>query len=285
MRRIEAALNFLEASIDKPLDVASLARAAAYSRFHVQRLFAAVTGLRVAEYHRLLRLKRAGEQLAFRPDLSVTEIGLQAGYENSESFSRAFKRLLQCSPTEFRQNADWASWQAAFEIFDKTRSLFMTGALDADGIRLIDFPETNIAEMVHEGDPAQLPRTVQIFIKWRRDNSLPPSRFATFNILYTDPEDCDVADFRFGICCQVREPAGPNSFGVVNRTIPAGRCAVIRHKGNLDHAGDKIRALYGNWLPRSGEELRDFPLFVQRLTFYPDVPEHEAESDVFLPIA
>ncbi|WP_420411000.1 AraC family transcriptional regulator [Roseibium sp.] len=283
-QRIQAALTYLEASIDRPLNVDQMAAQAAYSRFHVQRLFAAVTGLRVAEYHRFLRLKRAGELLAYRPDLSVTDIGLQAGYENSESFSRAFKRLLGCSPTEFRKEADWSSWQTVFETFDKTRTMFMTSALSTEEIRLIDFPETNVAELVHQGDPALLPRTVQQFIKWRRENSLPPAKSATFNILYEDPEDCDAADFRFGVCCELARPAEPNGIGVVDRTIPAGRCAVIRHKGSLDHAGDKIRSLYGVWLPQSGEDLRDFPLFVQRLTFYPDVAEQDAETDIFLPI-
>ncbi len=42
--------------------------------------------------------------------------------------------------------------------------------------------------------------------------------------------------------------------------------------------------LYGEWLPRSGRELRDFPMFAQRISFFPDVPEHEAVTDIFLPI-
>ena len=42
--------------------------------------------------------------------------------------------------------------------------------------------------------------------------------------------------------------------------------------------------LYGRWLPASGEEARDFPLYAQRVRFFPDVPEHEAVTDVFLPL-
>lgn len=283
-RAIEAALNYLELSIDRPLEVDGLARHAAYSRFHIQRLFAAATGLRVAEYHRLLRLKRAGEQLAFRPELPVTEIGLNAGYENSESFSRAFKRVLGCSPSTFRQQPDWPIWQLAFNSLDNTRTRFMSSALEFSEIRVIEFPETNIAELIHEGDPILLSRTVGHFIKWRRENSLPPAKSATFNILYDDPEDCDAKNYRFGVACEIRRPVEENGIGVAGHTIPAGRCAVIRHRGSLDHAGAKIRALYADWLPNSGEELRDSPLFVQRLSLYPDVPEQDAEADIFLPL-
>jgi AraC family transcriptional regulator len=38
------------------------------------------------------------------------------------------------------------------------------------------------------------------------------------------------------------------------------------------------------WLPDSGESPGDFPLFFQRITFFPDVPEHEAATDIFLPL-
>ena len=42
--------------------------------------------------------------------------------------------------------------------------------------------------------------------------------------------------------------------------------------------------LYAHWLPTSGEELRDFPLFMQRVKFFPDVPDGEAETDIYLPL-
>jgi len=31
-------------------------------------------------------------------------------------------------------------------------------------------------------------------------------------------------------------------------------------------------------------EPRDFPLYCQRLTFFPEVPEHEAVAELFLPL-
>ena len=66
--------------------------------------------------------------------------------------------------------------------------------------------------------------------------------------------------------------------------IPAGRCALLRHVGSDDHLGHSIRHLYSQWLPASGEELRDFPLFLQRVVFYPDVPDNEAITDIYLPL-
>jgi AraC family transcriptional regulator len=42
--------------------------------------------------------------------------------------------------------------------------------------------------------------------------------------------------------------------------------------------------LYSQWLASSGFELRDFPLFIERVSFYPDVNEAETITDIYLPV-
>ena len=49
-------------------------------------------------------------------------------------------------------------------------------------------------------------------------------------------------------------------------------------------ANTRPEHLYREWLPSSGEEARDFPLYCQRLAFFPEVPEHEAIAELFLPL-
>jgi AraC family transcriptional regulator len=57
-----------------------------------------------------------------------------------------------------------------------------------------------------------------------------------------------------------------------------------RYIGNDANLGESITHLYSKWLPSSPEEPRDFPLFLQRVKFFPDVPEYEAVIDLFLPL-
>ena len=113
---------------------------------------------------------------------------------------------------------------------------------------------------------------------------VPPSRSATFNIVYNDPDETPPEEFRFQMCAATDAAIEPNEAGVLPMTIPAGRCAQLRHLGSDDHLGRSIRHLYANWLPASGEELRDFPLFMQRVKFFPDVPDSEAVTDIYLPL-
>jgi len=75
-----------------------------------------------------------------------------------------------------------------------------------------------------------------------------------------------------------------NDLGVVTKLIPGGRCAVVRHVGSDDNIGLVVSYLYSNWLNKTKEELRDFPLFFERINFFPEVPEHEMVTDVYLPL-
>jgi AraC family transcriptional regulator len=59
---------------------------------------------------------------------------------------------------------------------------------------------------------------------------------------------------------------------------------VLRVVGNSDDLEPAALYLYRDWLPASGEEARDFPLYCQRLLFFPEVPEHEAVAELFLPL-
>jgi DNA gyrase inhibitor GyrI len=62
------------------------------------------------------------------------------------------------------------------------------------------------------------------------------------------------------------------------------------HPGQVritDFAAVRVAALEyrgGKWLAHSGERLRDFPSYLQRVHFFPEVPPHEAAVDVFLPL-
>ena len=75
-----------------------------------------------------------------------------------------------------------------------------------------------------------------------------------------------------------------NPQGVKSATIPGGRCAVIRHHGPHERIGEAIYYLYRDWLPGSGEDLRDARLFFHYLNLRSEVTDHELETDIYLPL-
>ncbi|WP_448663396.1 GyrI-like domain-containing protein [Sphingomonas sp. CJ20] len=282
--RMERVFDHIDAHLDEALDVERLSGVAAFSRFHFHRQFTAMCGLPVQRYVQLARMKRASWRLAFRPDARVTDIAYDAGYAAPESFTRAFRQAFGQPPSAFRDAPDWTPWQAAMAPLTHARSLTMKTHFALDDVAIVDFPETRIAVMEHRGDPSLLGDTIRRFIDWRRRTGLHPSRSATFNLFYTDPEQVPAAEYRLGLAATVGAGFVPDQADLRIDTIPAGRCAVLRVTGPDAALRPAAAWLYGEWLPVSGEELRDFPFFGQRIRFFPDVPEHEAVIDLMLPL-
>lgn len=281
--RLDKALAYIDAHLDADLSLERLSRVAACSRFHFHRLFRARFGLSLHQYVRLCRLRRAGERLAFRR-CSVLDIALDSGYRSPEAFARAFRQASGQTPSAFRRRPRWLPWRQHFHALFQLRSLSMPSRQVPFAVDIVDFPATPVALLEHRGDPALLGDSLRDFIAWRRENRLPPSAAATYNLLYEDPENCAPADYRFGLCAAFDGPIAANRQGVRAAQIPAGRCARLRHIGSDDALAAVARRLYEEWLPASGETPRDFPLFLQRIRFYPDVAENEAVCDLFLPL-
>ncbi len=151
-------------------------------------------------------------------------------------------------------------------------------------VRIVTFEDTRVATLEYRGDTRSIGNAIRVFSEWRRQNELSPNLSATFNIVHHHPAGGEEGDCHYELCASTDCGVPENSLGVVEKVIPAGRCALLRHVGSDDQLGEPVSFLYSQWLPQSGEELRDFPLYFQRVRFFPDVPEHEAVTDIFLPL-
>ena len=99
---INDVVDYIEQSIEKPLNLAELSSVAGISDFHFNRIFKTVTGISLKKYVMGRKLARAASQLN-ATGKSVLEIALDSGFEYPEVFSRDFKKQFGISPTQFRQ--------------------------------------------------------------------------------------------------------------------------------------------------------------------------------------
>ena len=151
-------------------------------------------------------------------------------------------------------------------------------------VHIVDFEETKVAALEHRGAHEFINDSIKTFIEWRKENKLSPKVSETYNIVYDDPETTEPEKYRFDICASIKAEVAENPQGVITKVIPGGRCALLRHIGSSDNIADSARYLHAEWLPTSGEELRDFPYFFHRVNLFPDVPEHELITDIYLPL-
>ena len=150
-------------------------------------------------------------------------------------------------------------------------------------VRIVDFPETRVAVAEHRGPPELEHETSRKLIDWRVRNGLPPDRHQTYGVHYTDPYSNRPSEHKVDFCVSYEHAVQFNPQGIIAKVIPASRCAIARHVGSRAR-NDAAIYLYEEWLPGSGEEAGDFPIFFHYVNVGPGVQEHDMIKDVFLPL-
>jgi AraC family transcriptional regulator len=150
-------------------------------------------------------------------------------------------------------------------------------------VQIVNFPDTKVAAIEHRGSPHLEHYTVHKLIEWRLENRMYPDQHRSYGVHYNDPRTTPSENYRVDFCISVERDIPSNPQGVVNKTIPRGRCAVVRHFGSRENVS-AASYIYEVWFPQSGEALRDFPIFFHYVNVGPNVLDHEMITDVYLPL-
>ena len=283
--RMQRVLDHIDRHLDDDLDLETVSGVAAFSKFHFHRQFTATFGLSVHRYVQLARLKRASHRLADRSNAqSVTDIAMDAGYDAPDAFARAFRRRFGQSPSSFRKSPDWQPWLAAFGPFENARSRIMKKIFTHGDVTIRDVPDTSVAILEHRGDRERLGDTIQRFIAWRKAAGLSPATSPTFNVFRSEREPANTADYSMDICVGTDLQIGAEDAPMKAGVIPGGRCAVLRVNGASHNLEPAALYLYRDWLPDSGEEVRDFPIYCERRLSFPDGPVLDVIAELYLPL-
>jgi len=89
---------------ERDVSLETLAAEHGYSPSHFHRLFTEAVGETPKEHVERVRLERAAYRLSVTKE-SVLDIALSVGFQNHETFSRAFKRRFNQTPTAWRQSS------------------------------------------------------------------------------------------------------------------------------------------------------------------------------------
>ena len=99
---MQRAIDYVEAHITEDLDYNEIARQSCSTAYHFQRMFGLLCGYTLGEYIRNRRLTLAGGELA-SGDVKVIDTALKYGYDNPDSFARAFTRFHGITPSQARR--------------------------------------------------------------------------------------------------------------------------------------------------------------------------------------
>ncbi len=99
---ITRARKYIEENITEELPLSRVAQAVHTSSFYFCKMFKKVTGLNFTHYVSRVRVERA-KSLLQNPNLRISEIAFDVGFQSLTHFNRVFRNITGVSPTEYRR--------------------------------------------------------------------------------------------------------------------------------------------------------------------------------------
>lgn len=98
---ITRAKEYIQQHQAEDLSLALVARAVNTSSFYFCKMFKKVTGLNFTDYVSRVRIEKA-KNLLLNPNLRISEIAFEVGFQSLTHFNRVFKKITGHSPSEYR---------------------------------------------------------------------------------------------------------------------------------------------------------------------------------------
>ncbi len=276
-RRINAVIDYIDAHLDEPLDLQTLANVALFSRYHFHRIFKAYLGETLGDYITRIRLERAMLWLRAKSSLSVTEIALSCGFSSIAAFSKAFRARFGLSPREARRagraplpgqsnpgqvesnpgqaSSALASYTGATTVPVEKRRRIM------DKIALRQLPALRLAYVRHVGyqkgtfNPA-IQAAFEKVTNWAVAQG-GAGEMVVVGIPYDDPDVTSPDKARYDACASA-PPASHSSGEIGFHDLEAGTYAVAA-VDDIAEIVPLVERLYGVWLADNALEPADAP--------------------------
>ena len=134
MEILAGAFEFIESNLQFEIKTQDVANACFCSKSVLEKIFRCVSHIGVHEYIVRRRMMLAARIIMTKPDMNMLDVALVCGYNSNEAFSRAFKSVWNCNPSEFKSKKKF------FELFPRLHPP-STGGAYMSGRRNVDISE------------------------------------------------------------------------------------------------------------------------------------------------
>ncbi len=262
--RIYRVVDHIQANLNCELTVKRLSEIACFSEFHFGRIFKAQMGESVYRFIRRLRLEKAAEMLALRPDLAVTDVALKCGFTNPSAFAKSFKDHFKVNATQWRRQCQVSIRDSQTQVAPGSCRLTFDGGVPAwdidceKGFRRItleEMPRLKVAYIRYVGqyqeDDALFNNLYNRLFQWALPKGLLNESPVRYNIFHDNPDITHDTRLRAMAAIPVPESIRKsNTVGLF--TLSGGIYGVCRlqlKKGEFVKAWEWM---FAAWLARSG---------------------------------
>ena len=138
MELLATALEYMETHLEEDVRTEDVAKDCFCSKSTLEKLFRCVMNISVHDYMVRRRMMKAAKLLHGNQEVNVLSVALQFGYSTNESFTRAFKQVWNCNPSEFRIKARYTELYPRRLLPEETGDDFMNNRKRVDISELYD---------------------------------------------------------------------------------------------------------------------------------------------------
>lgn len=273
-------LVHIQAHLEGDLGLDALSRKAGLSPFYLHRLFKAVIGETPKAYTSRLRLERGAFRLLVH-DSNVLDIALECGFQNHETFLRAFRRRFGRAPSDYRKwvGGQLTAWEEpAPEDLPETAPAFEISAT-----RVIPLRPAHLAFRRHVGPYESVPESLfEELEEWAARRQLPGPP-VWIGIGHDAPGTTPAEQLRFDAALVVPGPFAPEG-QIANQLLPGGTFAVTAHAGPYDTLPAAYAAIFPRLLALPGHQLVGLPTVEIYHTTRVNVRYRLNHTDLCLPV-
>ena len=250
MNPVAKALWFIESHLDKGITLDDVAEASGVSRFHMSRAFGEVLNCSVMQYVRARRLSDAARRLADgAPD--ILSVALDAGYGSHEAFTRAFRDLFGLTPEQVRADGRTETltiWEPV--LMEKK----LENALQSP--RFVDGKPMLIVGLGARFDYDNMDGIPALWQRFNQHIGNIPGEIGGAAYGVCTASDAEGFDYIAAVEVSNFDDLDPE---FMRLRIPAQRYAVFSHRDHVSAIRNTMRAIWNDWLPRSGHEVAEAP--------------------------
>lgn len=286
--------DYIEKNYFQNVSVEKLAEVAGFSKFHFNRIFKSILNESIFQYVNRIRIEHSRFLLAYRIDISLTDIALELGYTDSAIFSRAFKNNYGISPYAYRKKHSTKCKENIFisEYNEsvKKKKWVQKSYLNLGIIRIESRDEMPAVYVRHVGDYKSLENNYtklmqRLFREAAKQHLMDHDNVEVLAMYHDNPEFGQEDQFRTSLCMSLPKDLNPLANDKLSvMKIEGGLYAIGRFRIQQEQFQDAWDFMYQQWLITSDYVPRDVSPFEIYLNNPMEEADHHIEVDIYMPI-
>jgi len=276
--RIEKSIDFIEQNLAENINPEQIASKAFMSRAGFYRIFFSLTGYPVKEYIRRRRLAEASKEML---SASIIEAAFKFGFNNHETFSRAFKKVTNSTPSNFKQNGliiNFERIKIMEKYFERQDKVLLEKYPDIKVLK--ELKPFKVAYYCYKGIKPE-ENAFKTIRTWLQKEKRIASKARIFGFNNPSPKEGET-EYGYEVWVTIDKEQVIDDEKIKTKMVPGGLYGVTTVKGGVEAIFPTWQR-FAKWLSESKYEMGNHQWLEEHLGFDHDF-NHVGTIDLFIPI-